>query len=378
MIQLSSRDRILLHLLEKRKEHFQDSSSEALTQSGISSALQIQRTHITRHLRPLIVAGLIEERKMRIQGRERKMKVYFLTPAGLEKAQELINRLALERITVIDDHGKEVMSVSEVLKKFHDISIMTIAEYLHTGIEIRRKDKRIIWSNTNVEIPAFCGRKEELAIASSFFGSDAVALVIFASFGYGSSTLLKKIALERTEMPLLWYDLEMNSDATDIKEAISQFAIEIGCNSGKLEDLRERKILLCFDNYCNVSEDVVDFFFELLEVLKGGKAKVAIAMGEGTPSYNRFFQKEDVERGHVVEIHLQRMDERSAKQLLSLDVDEEAFQLIYQLTRGQPLALELVRKGDAEKLMAFKPKEEVRFLMYLRTKKTIRNGEIRN
>jgi hypothetical protein len=39
------------------------------------------------------------------------------------------------------------------------------------------------------------------------------------------------------------------------------------------------------------------------------------------------------------------------------------------LTRGQPLALDLVKRGDAEGLKAIRLSEEVRFLMYLRTRK---------
>jgi hypothetical protein len=55
--------------------------------------------------------------------------------------------------------------------------------------------------------------------------------------------------------------------------------------------------------------------------------------------------------------------------MLGEDIDDEAFQLIYMLTRGQPLALAAVRDGDEVTLRRIRLSEEVRFLMYLRTRR---------
>ncbi|MEM2944008.1 MAG: hypothetical protein QXN93_03730 [Methanomassiliicoccales archaeon] len=368
MLQLSPKDIILIHLYERRKEQSQNVPSETIAQSGISSALEIPRTHITRHLRPLIEMGMIEERKMHVAGKERRMKVYYLTQKGAQRVSDLMERILDEKVRVTEGGDENETSVADLMKKRPDITLAKIAKCVATGAKLIIAHKRVIWSNAEIDLPRFYGREKELATALSFFESKATVLVILANFGYGSSTMLKKIAIERSHMPLFWYDLQNDCSAVKINESLREFALLNGCSSGSIEELKERNVLLCFDNYCEVQEPVVDFFFDLMASLGQGRAKMAVAMGEETPSYSRFFHKDDVIRGKVIEIHLQRMDKTTAKAVLSMDLDDEAFQLIYQLTRGQPLALELVRKGDSERLSILKPKEEVRFLMYLRNR----------
>jgi hypothetical protein len=96
---------------------------------------------------------------------------------------------------------------------------------------------------------------------------------------------------------------------------------------------------------------------------------MAVAMRGETPSYNRFYQRRDVEGGTAVEIPLSRFEEATVRQMLGDDIDDEAFQLIHMLTRGQPLALALLKAGDVEGLKKIRLSEEVRFLMYLRDRK---------
>ncbi len=367
MVQLSSKDKTLVHLFEQRRECLQDSPAETITQDGISSALGVPRTHITRLLRPLIEEGLIEEEKKRVAGKERRMKVYVLTPSGLARSKDLVERLSSQKLEVVENRGKRFVLASDLIKERPDIPMLVVFESIGKELNLISAPGRVIQTNTPLELPSFQGRKGELRAARSFLASASTALVVFANFGYGSSTFLKKVALDLTDIPLLWHDLGRGRDLEEVQAKLGSFAKSAGCERGEISELREKDVLLCFDNYHDVSEQVVDAFFDFMKALKGGKAKMAVAMREETPSYNRFFQKADVEKGHVAEIHLPRFDEESARELIGQDIDDEAFQLIYRLTRGQPLALELVRRGDEKGLKALRPNEEVRFLMYLRS-----------
>ena len=97
--------------------------------------------------------------------------------------------------------------------------------------------------------------------------------------------------------------------------------------------------LLCFDNYREVGDGIVDLLIVLSDRIQGSGAKMAVAMRGDTPAYDRFYQRADVKEGRVKEIQLGRFDVATARQFLGADLDQEAFQLVYMLTRGQPLAL---------------------------------------
>jgi len=368
MAQLSPRDRALLHLFELPRDRLQDSCEEA-TQEGISAALGIPRTHITRIMRPLVMEGYVEEDKERVVGKDRRLKVYFLTSRGLSRCEELLDDASTSTIDVVDNKGRRSMKVSDMLKNRRDVTVLTILDAVGRELNLIGAPGRPIRSNVPLELPVLIDREEELDISSEFLKSKSTVLVVFANYGYGSSTLLRKIALDQTKAPLLWHDLQKGKAAEDILRSVREFVREGGSEGDDLSGLREREALLCFDNYYDVTEEVVDLFFDLMKSLAGGKGKMAVAIREETPFYNRFFQRSDVTRGQVTEIHLHRFDEDSAKKYVGEDLEDDAFHLIYRLTRGQPLALRFVLEGDERSLRTLLPNEEVRFLMYLRTKK---------
>jgi DNA-binding MarR family transcriptional regulator len=369
MAQLPPRDRALLHLFDLPRERLQDSPSEAATQEGISDSLDIPRTHVTRILRPLIAEGFIEEEKERVVGKDRRLKVYSLTSRGLSRCEELIEDSSNLTLVIVDNNGRTSTRVSELLRGRRGIPVLKVLEAVGKELHLIGAPGRQIRSNVPLNVPTFIDRDEELKISSDFLGSKSTALVVFANYGYGSSTFLKKVAMDSTKLPLLWHDLQEGNRLDDILGSVRAFAEEHDCKTGDISELKEKEVFLCFDNYHEVSEDVVDFFFDMMRSLSGGKGKMAVAMRGETPSYSRFFQRSQVTKGQVVEIQLHRFDESSARTFMGEDLEDDPFHLIYRLTRGQPLALQLVKEGDEKSLRTLLPNEEVRFLMYLRTKK---------
>jgi len=364
---LSPRERALLHLYDARREQMRERPSEAITQEGIALALGVNRTHITRTLRPLVDAGLVEQDKGRVSGKERKLIFYKLTEAGLANAVGVIRSIGNEELVVVDSSGRRMTKVRELLALRTDLPALTIADSI--GQEMRLPPiKKLVTSNVPLRLEDFLGREEQLRTALGFVSSEATLLAVFANYGYGSSTFMKKFALELWDGHLFWHDLEKERSSVKLVESLRSFAGQLGLE-GELDRLRNERVLLCFDNYNDVSQENVDVLFDLLQKLKGGTAKMAVAMREETPSYNRFYQKRDLVDGSAVEVHVHRFNDALARRLVGEDIDDEAFQLIYMLTRGQPLALALIRKGDAEELRKIRLNEEVRFLMYLRTRK---------
>ncbi len=366
MPQVSPKDRALLHLFDSRS-HLKDRPSEAITQQGIAVALGMNRTHITRVLKPLIADGLVEVDKGRYEGAERRLTYYLLTPNGLMRAKEIIASLREEELEVVEGGKKVRRRVEEVLLAYPYLHALEVVDSIGGTLRPQAPGKRLIFPEQSLSLEVFYGRQEQISSASEFLAGRGTVLAIYANHGYGSSTFLKKVALDLFEGPVMWHDLTKDKKPESLSEAIELFAQALGIEGG-LSGLKGERCLICLDNYREPSEGLIDLLVELVPRLKGGRCKLAVAMREETPSYERFYLRPDVLSGDVVEVRMHRFDEHTARDFLGGDLDDEAFQLIYMLTRGQPLALDMVKRGDEEGLKTLRLKEEVRFLMYLRTR----------
>jgi hypothetical protein len=307
---------------------------------------------------------LVEQEKGRVSGKDRRLIYYQLTAVGLERATEIVKELGPEQISVIDDRGRRTLSFKDLTAQRPDLPPLTVADAL--GGEMRLPPaSRVVIANAPVTLGVFIDREEPLRVASEFFKADSTVLAVFASYGYGSSTFLKKVASSLWDGHILWHDLEKDRTAEGLRTALGAFALRLGLE-GDTARFREVDALLCFDNYHEVSQEVVDILYDLNRSLKGGKTRLAVAIRGETPSYNRFYQKQDVTDGTVVEVTFHRFGEADSRRLLALNLDDETFQQIYLMTRGQPLALSLLREGDEAGLKKIRPNEEARFMMYLR------------
>ena len=367
MLQLSPKDRALLHLYDSRS-HLTERPSEPLTQQGIASALGVNRTHITRILKPLVDAGLVETNKGRLEGGDRKMSYYMLTPEGLLHTKEIIESLSGEELELVENGRKVRKLVGEVLASYPNLRSLEVMDSIGGVLRPQAPGERLIVSETELGTEGFFGREEQLATANEFLLGPALVLAIYANHGYGSSTFLRKVAVDLFDGSVLWHDLSADRAPSSLKRRMEQFSASMGIEPG-VKWLKEEKSLICLDNYREMDEGTVDFLTDLVSQLRGGRCKLAVSMREETPSYERFYLRPDVVSGDVVEVKLHRFDEATAREFLGSGLDDEAFQLIYMLTRGQPLALDLVKRGDAEGLNAIRLREEVRFLMYLRTRR---------
>jgi DNA-binding MarR family transcriptional regulator len=367
MAQVSPKERALLHLFDARS-HLKERPSESFTQQGIALALGMNRTHITRVLKPLINDGLVDMEKGRPEGGERRLTYYLLNPNGLLRVKEILNALGEEELEIVEGGKKVRMHVKDVLSAHPYLRTLEVVDSIGGVLRPQAPGKRLIASDQELSIGEFFGREEQLSVATEFLAGKGAILAIYANHGYGSSTFLKKVALELFDGAVMWHDLTRNRKAETLIMELEGFSAALGVEGG-IDGLKLEKALICLDNYREPSEELVDLLTDIVPRLRGGKCKLAVAMREETPSYERFYLRPDVLSGDVVEVKMHRFDERTARKLLGEDLDDESFQLIYMLTRGQPLALDMVKRGDAEGLNELRLKEEVRFLMYLRTKK---------
>lgn len=366
MGRISNSTRALFFLYDIRKKVVAGAPHPRSTQQGIAAAIKVPRTHMTRILRPLLKDGLVYEEKSRLPGSERRIKTYSITPKGVARAEELIERLRSEEIVLGGHEENQKIAVGQVLKKQPRPGFLAIADAIDSGIMVSPVRRPVV-SNTPIMLEEFYDREEELERAAEFLESRSNVLVLISNRGYGSSTLMKKAALELTDLPLLWYDLSIDDAWESINRAVSDITSILGIHNEK--QLLEERIMLCFDNYIDPHEKTVDGLIELIHKIRGKDAKLMVAMSAETPSYKRFYQRDDINSGIVTEIRVGRLPEEYVRLMIGEDLDDEAMKMIYMLTRGQPLALRMLRQRDEEGLKRIFPREEVRFLMYLLSRK---------
>ena len=133
-VTLTVGERILLHLLQYTKYFDSFDVPIDVTQDGIAAALRISRAHAALELKKLKSADEVKDRLSHVRKGRTKRKVYFLTPAGEERArhiklhaeendidltpyQDIRKCKGPELWSVLDEKFKPVVAMSCVFRK---------------------------------------------------------------------------------------------------------------------------------------------------------------------------------------------------------------------------------------------------------------------
>jgi hypothetical protein len=301
------------------------------------------------------------------------MSVYAVTPEGFRKADEVWNGIRSSPMSVM--RGRELVqmegvALEEMLGRKQAIGL--VAQMKDGVVELlegrRRTPVRDLLRAPPID--RFYGREQELRALDAFLESEGAICVVLGNHGYGTTTLVRRFVQEHDEADVLWVHLREHISAEEIVSVIVSFAKRIRPEVHDLGSaLAVQDIIVVFDGYHGVSEEVVEFFAEL--VSHPGEAKAIITAREDTPAYNWFYQKKHLEVGTVTEIRVRGLDEASARRLLdSAQIEEDAFRRVYLMTRGQPLLLKMLRDGDADGVRknSVYTAEEILYLLFLRNK----------
>ncbi|MBI4415431.1 MAG: hypothetical protein HY557_00425 [Euryarchaeota archaeon] len=348
---LTAGERVLLHLLNFWNVK---DPPEAISQQGIAEAARLRRSHVPRTVKALAREGHVEEREGRVRGHGRKVKLYYLTEAGVRRARELA--AALEEQAIVADGGPTTLGQ---FAKASGRSILEIAFDLDDAGRYRGTARE-------PGLPTFLNRREELAALTSWIRGGAPAMVVYGGVGMGKTALARRF-LQRSPRPYYWRDLRRGDVASTLLADLAEYvqgrgrsklaeALRAGGDPWEAVavDLDDLDAVLVYDNYGEVPDDVVDFFARLLDVARESPpAKVLALAQESTPSYCRFYDRRAVEAGRVQELHLRGLSLEETKELLGNPrIADEALRRIYLLTKGCPLYVELIRTGDRDTLKA--------------------------
>lgn len=353
---LTASERIILHVAEHWR--VTDAIPE-LTQKGIASGANVQRSHVPRNLKRLISEGHIEAAEGRIGGRARRVNYYRITESGLRQAREL--RESLRKVKVV--HGGNELTVADVAAEYA-ISPLAVALRIDEAGTFHPPVMAL------QEVPGLIEREADIAQLRKWSRDRGPVMVVFGAVGMGKTALGRAFISAHTG-PHAWLDLREGADLentlADMTAALGLAAREGDAGKSVADHIKSRGVLLVLDGYRQVSEDFVDFLSAAIEGLKGGNGKLLVLAQETTPSYCRFYGRGEVSRGDVRELHLKGLSIDGCRRMLGSEhIDEEALKRIFLLTKGTPLYIDLIRRGDADELRRRSrfTSAEIRLLMF--------------
>jgi DNA-binding MarR family transcriptional regulator len=367
--QLNVKDRVLLHLLRFATDVPREEHPAEITQAGIALAVGISRTHVPRAVNSLMREGLVEELRERVEDHERRMSVYTITPEGHREAEGLWQKILSSDLIVLKGHGQVRMLGSELEALIgRKRAVAAVSRMAEGVIEIDEKRRTPIRQLEDAPAPdIFEGREQELKALDEFMDSDAKIMVLLGNRGYGTTALARKFVSSQDEQDVLWLQLSEGMTVDQIHEKLQFFAKKVEQKANSWSDaLNLPNALVVFDDFFSPHEEVVEFFSAVVEHV--GDSKVIITAREETPAYNWFYHKKHVDSGVVEELRIRGLDPDSAKKLLgNEEIESDAFKRIMMISRGQPMALRMLRNGDQKGLKknTVLTSEEIGYLLFL-------------
>ncbi|NOQ53455.1 MAG: tetratricopeptide repeat protein [Thermoplasmata archaeon] len=384
-------DRILLHLQNFIRYADDYEVPKAMSQKGIGESVWIAWSNVPRAMKKLHEQDLVDERTTRVKGEFRKKKVYFLTPQGFAKSQELQEELGLRRVTVrrgdqdvemafadVPEHIGFKVPYLELLRGIDDDGLLDI-ERAQT-----RWEEQIEMVDSTARAPklrAFYGREEELEALNGMVDVSRF-IVVHGIAGIGKTSLTVRLLDDvRKETNVLWITLHHWDTLPGILGQLADFLAEAGRRQLRTllddrpapdlgdvyypleEALKDLKGVIFIDDFHKASDPVVDLFSMLLEILQDRPSPTFILASRYLPTF--YDRRYVVIQKVVSEQPLEGLDRASARAMLEGRALSDAdFDHIYSTTKGHPLALELVMQredlaaGPFKDVMAF-VREEV-------------------
>ena len=301
-------ERVILHLnrFSSLQSHYLIPGT--ITQDGIASAVGIARNHVPRAISSLKGRGLLIENKARVEGFDRKKKVYFLSERGRGKAREL----------------KEMQSIMK--ERLADIPT----------------------------VPNFVGRENDLNNISSHFKSRKKAVFLVGESGIGKTYLAAKYANEAVKKKdVFWYSLTEGEGLKPLLKDMAEFLSRRGNgflnylinsnklqidNDGIIDSLKDivKNSLFVIDDVELAGKETIDFLNCLIGRIGEFKELNIMLVGKNIGPF---------EGNNVLTIELEGLG-REAILLLLGEENPEEIERIQDITKGHPLFLKAIQSTE--------------------------------
>jgi len=353
---VTSKERVLLHLKDMDIDPTSFYFPEEATQKGIGKSTLIEMSHVPRAIKSLLKEGLIAEKKAHVRSSPRKLKVYYLTNAGIKAAGEIAERIASQVVS----SGDGELRVSDLYAASKKKGFWEFLRGLLTG-ETPPED-----TGSKRGTPFF-GREREVALIKKFIKTGpGDVLVIYGSRGVGKTSLIRHV-LSSLNMRYVWVDIDSRTRVSDFLTRISAACpIDTSSVENVCLTLAKKAGLIVIDGYEEVRDELVDYLMHLIQNLRSSHLRMIVSAQSTTPSYSRFYHRDDVSSGRVREVTLSPLEPGKAKCILD-PIPQEKFEMINKFAKGNPLVLNLIKAKDIDglqKVTTFS-REEIRHIIYL-------------
>lgn len=376
-------ERILLHLRDYVDYAGAVEVPFSLSQMGIANAVAIARSNVPRAIAGLKDQGLLIERQAHVSGVTRKRKAYFLTESGVEASEEVWERLSLHPVRLILQDGATASSTLagvgsqlpfamrpvDVLRYLDDVGVLDLRllnpELIERDLS-KHVEKQLVTSLADLpRLRHFYGRERELEHMESLLEARSTCMLVPGIAGIGKTSLAAKL-LERFthRRNLLYHRCQDWEGARSFLEAAADWLGAIG--DSQLADylaatpvprpseavrqlvssLDDVPALIVIDDYHKVSDEALHTTIRSLALQLGAMEDVGLVVF--TRSYAPVLPLEDAEGNIATLIYaLDGLDTEAGRQLLTAleNVDDVRYLQIHSITRGHPLALELINRG---------------------------------
>ena len=356
----------------------------ALSQMGIANAVSIARSNVPRAISGMKEAGHLIERQAHVTGVSRKRKAYFLTDEGARVADDIWDRVSENSVRLINPDGQSVNTTISVALEETELPLrhVDMLRYMDesgtidlTGLtpELIERDlskhieKQLVsYLNDLPRTRRFYGRTKEIDVMAELLDAKSASILVPGIAGIGKTSLSTKILDRFTHRRnLIYHRCQDWEGSRAFLEACAEWLSAIGHNglSDYLsatpvpqpilavnlieEGLSESPSLIVIDDLHKVGDET------LYTILRELTLRIPNLKEVGLVMFSRSFRMvvpESDQSGNIVTLvmPLQGLDEESSKQILTAlpMMDTQQFSHIYTLSRGHPLILELINRGN--------------------------------
>jgi tetratricopeptide (TPR) repeat protein/DNA-binding MarR family transcriptional regulator len=377
-------ERIFLHLSDYIDYSDKVEVPFALSQMGIANAVSIARSNVPRAISGMKEDGHLIERQAHVTGVSRKRKAYFLTDEGAKFADEIWTRISEISVRIIHSDGRsdkttlaEAIEESELtlrhvdmLRYMDDSGTIDLSgltsELIDRDLSKHIEKQLVSYLNDLPRTRRFYGREKELDVMAKLLEAKSASILVPGIAGIGKTALSTKILDRFTHRRnLLYHRCQDWEGSRAFLEACAEWLSAVGNNdlSDYLDSspvpqtnmtvnliaagLSEAPSLIVIDDLHKVGDET------LYSILKGLTLRIHALEEVGLVMFSRSFKMvvpESDQSGNIVTLvmPLQGLDAESSKQILTAmpEMNSEQFTHIYSLSRGHPLILELINRGN--------------------------------
>ena len=377
-------ERILLHLRDYIDHADKVEVPFALSQMGIANAVAIARSNVPRAIAGMREQGHLIERQAHVTGVSRKRKAYFLTEDGANIANDIWSKVSTQPVRLVHPDGRsETLELAQALEatdlplrhvdflRYIDdtgtVDLSTLSAELIERDLSKHIEKQLVTSlNDLPKTRRFFGRENELENMVALLEDQSSSILVPGIAGIGKTALAGKLVERFTHRRnLLYHRCQDWEGSRAFLEAISEWLSTIGHNDLSdylaatpvpqasmavnliLEGLRDSPSLIVIDDLHKVGDET------LISALRSLTLKVPELDDVGLVMFSRSFRMvvpESDSSGRIVTLvmPLEGLDQESSRQILTAmpNLEMAQFLHIYTLSRGHPLVLELINRGN--------------------------------